>query len=107
MGQDLTGRRFGMLVVQEEIELVKDKRGHPVRRFRCRCDCGTEKIFRYNNLLSGKPTAVDVHDFQSSRPSISLVEGSALSSSYQKLKNISRRTAVNCADGTASVTAVT
>ena len=68
MGQDLTGHRFGMLVVQEEIEPIKDARGHPVRRYRCLCDCGAEKVFRYNNLLSGKTNSCGCTRFPKQPP---------------------------------------
>ena len=53
MSEKIIGQRFGMLVVQSEIEPVRDARGHLVRMFNCLCDCGKEKVFRYNNLISG------------------------------------------------------
>ena len=53
MSEKIIGQRFGMLVVQSEIEPVRDARGHLVRMFNCLCDCGKEKVFRYNNLMSG------------------------------------------------------
>ena len=53
MSLDLTGQRFGMLVVQSETEPIRDARGHLVRRYNCICDCGNVKIFRYSSLRSG------------------------------------------------------
>jgi hypothetical protein len=46
---DLTGKRFGRLVVIEDI-------GHRggVYYWRCRCDCGTERITRGNSLTIGR-----------------------------------------------------
>ncbi len=46
------GVRFAHLTVIEEVE----KRGVN-RRFRCRCDCGNEKIAYKNNLYAGRTTS--------------------------------------------------
>ncbi len=48
---DLTGRRFGRLVVIERAE--NDKRGGKVR-WACLCDCGTERIVRGALLRNGE-----------------------------------------------------
>lgn len=45
---DLTGARFGKLVVISREENVRHQ---PV--WRCKCDCGTEKLFFAHNLISG------------------------------------------------------
>ena len=47
MEEDLIGQRIGMLTVLSEVEPGIDARGHPLRRFMCRCDCGTEKVVLY------------------------------------------------------------
>ena len=47
---DLIGQRIGMLTVLSEVEPGSDTRGHLLRRFACRCDCGTEKVVNYHNL---------------------------------------------------------
>lgn len=47
---DLTGRRFGKLVVLKEVERTKDGK---YRRWLCRCDCGNETIVRQQNLTAG------------------------------------------------------
>lgn len=47
MKKDLTGQRFGRLVVLEE----KSRRGKS-RTWLCRCDCGKETIVRQDNLKS-------------------------------------------------------
>lgn len=44
---DLTGRRFGLLVVQTYVD---SDGGKP--RWRCLCDCGAEKVVRGANLQS-------------------------------------------------------
>lgn len=45
--KDLTGRRFGRLMVEGPV--VKNRVG----RWQCRCDCGTEKIISGGSLNSG------------------------------------------------------
>jgi hypothetical protein len=48
--KNLTGRRFGALVVVERAP------GHPVH-WRCRCDCGAEISVKASNLASGNSLA--------------------------------------------------
>lgn len=45
--KDLTNRRFGMLTVTERVMI--DNRTH----WKCKCDCGGEKITKTNLLKSG------------------------------------------------------
>lgn len=59
---DLTGNRFGRLVVVREVE----KAGYH-RRYLCRCDCGNEVIVRQNNLRGH--TATSCGCYQSERTS--------------------------------------
>lgn len=49
---DLTGQRYGRLVVIRE-----DEPDGYIRRWLCRCDCGEETIARMPNLRSGKTTS--------------------------------------------------
>lgn len=55
MGQfiDLTGRRFGRWTVLYRGEDVYEN-GHPRVRWRCRCDCGTERDVAPNQLKNGR-----------------------------------------------------
>lgn len=46
---DLTGQRFGRLVVLEQAENSKDRK----KQWRCRCDCGNEVVVRGYYLHSG------------------------------------------------------
>lgn len=46
--KNLVGKRFGRLIVLEQLE---DKNGWT--QFRCKCDCGNEKITSGNNLIYG------------------------------------------------------
>lgn len=50
---DLTGKRFGRLVVlQEHPEQYRSPQGKATRRWVCQCDCGTETIVLQNQLTS-------------------------------------------------------
>jgi hypothetical protein len=48
---DLTGQRFGRLLA---VETVDSQRIHGSLAWRCRCDCGTEKVLSSDTLRSGK-----------------------------------------------------
>lgn len=50
--KDLTGQRFGRLVVlgEEEEPYRSPTTGRPTRRWRCRCDCGKEIVVLQNAL---------------------------------------------------------
>lgn len=53
---DLTGRRFGRLVVLERAEdhiNLADPDGRRFPRWRCQCDCGEIKIVLGHNLKEG------------------------------------------------------
>ncbi len=52
---DLTGRRFGRLLVIERSGSVRRKDGHGTfPTWRCRCDCGKEAVVRGVNLKSAE-----------------------------------------------------
>lgn len=52
--KDLTGQRFGRLTVLGlDPEPYRSPGGKPTRRWRCRCDCGTELVV-LQNALTGK-----------------------------------------------------
>ena len=48
------GKRFGKLLVVERAANVVNPSGKSVITYKCRCDCGTEKIIRKCHLVSGK-----------------------------------------------------
>lgn len=50
MARDLTGRRFGLLVVLERARNAPDGQ----RAWRCRCDCGEERVVRAGHLIQGQ-----------------------------------------------------
>lgn len=51
--KDLTGMRFGRLVVKERVANKVNKSGKPVAQWLCVCDCGNEKIVRSASLNNG------------------------------------------------------
>lgn len=51
--QDLSGRRFGRLVVLEKLPYDRDKVRSTKVPYRCRCDCGNEFTATYGNLVLG------------------------------------------------------
>lgn len=53
--QDLTGERFGRWVVLGVATRAKDAGG--VTRWRCRCDCGTEKIIAIGAIKAGQSSS--------------------------------------------------
>lgn len=50
--KDHVGRRYGRYVLLEEVAFAGKG-----RKFRCRCDCGTEKIVYLGHLRSGATTS--------------------------------------------------
>lgn len=52
--QDLTGQRFGSLVVIKETEPYVSPAGNVSSRWLCQCDCGSTKIAKTADLNSGK-----------------------------------------------------
>lgn len=50
---DLTGRRFGRLVVLSKADSVKTKYGATQARWNCKCDCGNEIIAKASLLMNG------------------------------------------------------
>lgn len=65
---NIIGCRFGMLVVQYEIEPTKDSRGYTNRRFRCLCDCGNEINVRYQTLTRTKKLSCGCTRFPKAPP---------------------------------------
>ena len=49
---DIRNKRFGKLVVLEDIGLRPHVEGHSRRWYRCQCDCGNEKEVMGNSLKS-------------------------------------------------------
>lgn len=51
---DLTGRRFGKLLVLERSEDIIKPDGKPIIQYKCVCDCGNETIVRYSSLVGNR-----------------------------------------------------
>jgi len=51
--RDLTGERFGHLVVLSEADRITTKSGKILRAFNCLCDCGNQTVARYSDLTMG------------------------------------------------------
>lgn len=47
--EDIVGKRFGMLIALEEVEVPNQ----PYRYFKCKCDCGNTKNIRLSCLIEG------------------------------------------------------
>lgn len=72
-GADLVGQRFGSLVVEEYLGVIRISKGtEPVSCLKCRCDCGNETIVKRSSLIDGhtkscgdcfKPEIVPCEDY--------------------------------------------
>ena len=51
--EDLTGKRFGKLVVLEEAGFIKKSNGRNSRLWKCQCDCGNICYVQHVYLISG------------------------------------------------------
>lgn len=54
---DLTGKRFGRLVVLKRADDYFTKSGRKIKRWECICDCGNKKVVRHGELQSGQTTS--------------------------------------------------
>lgn len=48
------GTIFGNLTVLSEVDWFFDRKGIPIRGFKCRCSCGEDTIVRLSHLTSGR-----------------------------------------------------
>lgn len=55
--RDLSGQRFGRLLVVAEAPNKRDSDGASVTAWLCRCDCGQEKAIRTKGLIKGITTS--------------------------------------------------
>lgn len=54
---DLTGQRYGRLIVLERAEPHITKSGKKIERWKCKCDCGNETVVRHGNIRNGSTTS--------------------------------------------------
>lgn len=69
--KDLTGMRFGRLVVNHRVDDLVEKSGYKLVMWSCTCDCGNTKIVRAKSLMRGdtKSCGCYVKEAQSKRAS--------------------------------------
>lgn len=53
----MTGKTFGKWTVIELAEPIKDKKGYNVNRWKCRCECGNERLVIGTTLRNGRSTS--------------------------------------------------
>ena len=80
--QDLTGQRFGRLVVQERGENASGKQ----TTWRCLCDCGNTTLSRATNLTRGRSTSCGCGRVRHGHS-----RGRNQSGTYQTWRNMIRR----------------
>ena len=52
--QDLSGQRFGMLLVLKRVEdYITPENGRTRPQFLCQCDCGNQKVIQKDSLMNG------------------------------------------------------
>lgn len=107
---ELIGQQIGMLTVLSEVEPGADSRGHPIRRFACRCDCGTEKIVNYHNLKANRLQSCGCTRFKKKPPADltghrfgKLTVISEAEAYYQQSGNRKRRWLCKCDCGRESI----
>lgn len=81
-GEDLTGRRYGRLVVTA-YEGTRDRQ----RYWRCRCDCGRETTVRQANLESGHTKSCGCLMRQTYRDNMRLVDGTSVAMIEKRMKS--------------------
>lgn len=54
---DLTGRKFGRLTVIERVENYITPKGIQMPQWKCKCECGNEKVVRGHDLKRGNATS--------------------------------------------------
>ena len=89
--QDLTGQRFGKLIA---IERMPPQKGIRVC-WKCRCDCGAEKIVRADKLKSGGVRSCGCYA-REIRPKIEHIHGKTHGKSRTRLYNIWKEMKQRC-----------
>lgn len=71
---DLTGHRFGRLIVLEPIEAGRYKNDKPIIKWRCKCDCGNETMVLAQHLKKGITISCGCYQVQSRKESIKIAQ---------------------------------
>lgn len=87
--KNLSGRRFGRLLVIERMQNNK----HGKSQWRCRCDCGNEVVVVAGNLLSGNTTSCGCYrsELVAKKNKLSTIHGESNTRIYQIWVNMRRR----------------
>ena len=85
--KDLTGQKFGMMTVLELDGYTK----HRLSKWKCVCDCGTEKVVIGGNLKSGTTTSCGCHQ-DLMRKESSVTHGMSGTPEYYSWSDILKRT---------------
>lgn len=71
---NLTGQRFGRLIVLEPIEAGRYKNDKPIIKWRCKCDCGNETLVLAQPLKKGITISCGCYQVQSRKESIKIAQ---------------------------------
>lgn len=77
LAQDITGKRFGRLIVLGPADIAKASNGTRLG-WRCRCDCGAEIICTKNALISGDTKSCGCLHSEKARARLSIEEENAV-----------------------------
>lgn len=61
---DLTGERYGKLIVLREVDRIYTRTGKIIRRWECQCDCGKITTVRHGDLRSGRTLSCGCYNFE-------------------------------------------
>lgn len=88
--KDLTGQKFGMMTVLELAGYTK----HRLSKWKCICDCGTEKIVIGGNLKTGTTTSCGCHKALVQKESC-VTHGMSRTPEYYSWVDMNKRTSGN------------
>ncbi len=100
---DLVGRRFGKLVVAERVE--NDKQGKS--RWRCKCDCGGERIVNSRELNRGDTTSCGCKYLESNKAVDLTGQRFGRLTVMQRVRNVRNKPAWKCTCDCGGTIAVT
>lgn len=59
-----TGDKFGRLEIIKEVDRYLKPSGQPVRQFLCKCECGVEKIIKFDYLRCGSTKSCGCYNIE-------------------------------------------
>lgn len=90
---DLTGKRFGKLIVIEKGQSIKRPKGGTRVRWLCKCDCGNFKLINSEHLISNKIISCGCYkkEIMRSKNNINYKHGKAHTRLYNIYNNMKSR----------------